>query len=325
MDAALTRRCSERGLNVCSCRCAPRPSIRSPARSELAVAPPRSRASGHGPAGRQALADRLRLADLFVPEAGRAAHLRVHRDGFRGPDLPYQKAPGTARVALLGDSMIAAVATDAGSVTLARPPEALLNGRRTGTGRFEVQNFGVSSASAGQELVDVSLDRAPLPAGRRRTGLQRGERSRPTTAPVSAQTHRLYFDLDSGGRLVGHRSSPPLAGVGRWPTGTAASTSGRRRPWPGYARAGASRSGCSSPGTRCSAPTRARRRRRPGRSPGRCSGPCERRPALRRRHPRAGAGAGARTDLRRPLADLLGAQAPRRSASSAGIPRDGWA
>ncbi len=152
--------------------------------------------------------------DVFVPEAGRAVHLRFHRDGFRGPDLPYQKAPGTVRVALLGDSMIAAVATDE-EATLAARLEALLNARRTGTGRFEVQNFGVSSASTGQELVTYrSIARRYQPdvvvlAFNAANDLA-------DNCTCLSQAHRLYFDLDSGGRLVGHRSSPPLAGVGRW-------------------------------------------------------------------------------------------------------------
>jgi hypothetical protein len=110
--------------------------------------------------------------------------------------------------------MIAAVATDE-EATLAARLEALLNARRTGTGRFEVQNFGVSSASTGQELVTYrSIARRYQPdvvvlAFNAANDLA-------DNCTCLSQAHRLYFDLDSGGRLVGHRSSPPLAGVSRW-------------------------------------------------------------------------------------------------------------
>ena len=49
---------------------------------------------------------------VFVEESGRAVLLAFNRDGFRGPDVPYERAGGVQRVAVLGDSLVAAIACD---------------------------------------------------------------------------------------------------------------------------------------------------------------------------------------------------------------------
>jgi hypothetical protein len=157
--------------------------------------------------------------EVFVPEAGRRVRLRFHRDGFRGPERPYQKPPGVRRVVVLGDSMIAAVAVDE-PLTLVGRLEAGLNeglegGSTVGDGRVEVMNFGVSSASTGQELV---------------TYRQIARRYHPDVVVVAfnagndladncsclSRAHRLYFDLDPHGNLVEHRFTPPAAVLGAW-------------------------------------------------------------------------------------------------------------
>jgi lysophospholipase L1-like esterase len=90
---------------------------------------------------------------VYVEECRCDVLLRFNREGFRGADLPYEKAGGVHRVAVIGDSMVAAVAT-AEEQTLVRRLEDLLNAAPpAGTARWEALNFGVSGASTAQELV----------------------------------------------------------------------------------------------------------------------------------------------------------------------------
>lgn len=157
-------------------------------------------------------------ADVFVPEAGRRVHLRFHRDGFRGPERTHDKPAGVRRIAVLGDSMIAAVAVDE-PLTLVGRLEAALNGSQTGaeraSGRFEVMNFGVSSASSGQELVTYRTV-----ARRYRPDLVvlafNAANDLADNCQCLSRAHRLYFELDASGRLSERRAAPPAAGVGAW-------------------------------------------------------------------------------------------------------------
>lgn len=82
--------------------------------------------------------------EVFVEEAGRPVHLAFNAEGVRDRDWPAQPAPGALRVAVLGDSMVAALATDAPRRFTAL--EALP--RPDGTAQpLEVQNWGVSGSS----------------------------------------------------------------------------------------------------------------------------------------------------------------------------------
>jgi hypothetical protein len=135
--------------------------------------------------------------DVFVPEAGRRVRLRFQRDGFRGVDRPYAKPHGVRRVAVLGDSMVVAVATDEDE-TLVRRLERELSASPGGA--WEVLNFGVSSASTGEELVlyrEVAARYQPdVVICAFYVGNDLADNSpRLTHAP------RLYFDLDESGRL----------------------------------------------------------------------------------------------------------------------------
>ncbi|GAB4346004.1 MAG: hypothetical protein Kow0089_23170 [Desulfobulbaceae bacterium] len=85
------------------------------------------------------------------PESGREVTLRISHDGFRTPDRPLAKPEDTIRVALIGDSQVAAVNTPA-EATMAVLLEQELN-RRYPLRHWEVFNFGVSGASTAQELV----------------------------------------------------------------------------------------------------------------------------------------------------------------------------
>ena len=146
---------------------------------------------------------------VFVPEAGETVRLRFNREGFRGPDVPYDKADDVLRVAVLGDSMTVLVATEEEKTWVARLEEHL--NRSATEERWEVMNFGVSSASTGQELAlyrEVVAQYAPdivvlaLFVGNDVTDNSR----RLTRAP------RIYFELGDDG---GVRQLPYSAGTGR--------------------------------------------------------------------------------------------------------------
>jgi hypothetical protein len=153
-------------------------------------------------------------ARTFVPEAGREIDLRFNHEGMRGPDWPRAKPAGTRRVAVLGDSMIASVATDE-EQTLVRLLEGRLNAdRRAGTS-WEVLSFGVSSSSTGNELVlyrKVAQHYAPdVVLCAFFVGNDLADNSfRLTQAP------RLYFELDERGGLRQRPFTPPGSRLGEW-------------------------------------------------------------------------------------------------------------
>jgi SGNH hydrolase-like domain, acetyltransferase AlgX len=156
-------------------------------------------------------------ARIHVPECGCEVDVRFDREGLRGPDRPYAKPPGVKRVAVVGDSMVAAVAT-AEEKTLAGRLQRLLAGSRPAA-KWEVMNAGVSSSSTGSEL---ELYRAVL------------ERYAPDVLVLVfwvgndladnsfelTRAPRLYFDLDASGRLVqlpfAFEPSPIAGWLDRW-------------------------------------------------------------------------------------------------------------
>jgi SGNH hydrolase-like domain, acetyltransferase AlgX len=156
-------------------------------------------------------------ARIHVPECGCEVDVRFDREGLRGPDRPYAKPPGVKRVAVVGDSMVAAVAT-AEEKTLAGRLERLLAASRPAA-KWEVMNAGVSSSSTGSEL---ALYRAVLERYASDVlvlvfwvGNDLADNSfELTRAP------RLYFDLDASGRLVklpfAFEPSPIAGWLDRW-------------------------------------------------------------------------------------------------------------
>jgi hypothetical protein len=135
---------------------------------------------------------------VFVPECGCDVELRFNRDGLRGPDRPHGRPPGVRRVALVGDSMVAAVAT-AEERTLASLLERRLRVPQS-AGSWEVMNAGVSSSSTGSELAlyrEVLAAYAPdLVVVVFWVGNDLADNSAElTSAP------RLYFDVDAQDRL----------------------------------------------------------------------------------------------------------------------------
>jgi len=89
--------------------------------------------------------------ELDVRESRNRIPLRIHRDGFRGENRPHQKPPATCRIAIIGDSQIAAIPTPE-EETLVHQLERMLRGNHPDIS-WEVFNFGISAASTGQELV----------------------------------------------------------------------------------------------------------------------------------------------------------------------------
>jgi len=135
---------------------------------------------------------------VYVPECDCEVELRFDRDGLRGPDRAFEKPPGVKRIALVGDSMVAAVAT-ADERTLARDLERRLRASRPDA-TWEVLNAGVSSSSTGSELAlyrEVLARYSPdLVVLVFWVGNDLADNSLALT-----RAPRLYFDLDRDGRL----------------------------------------------------------------------------------------------------------------------------
>jgi len=87
----------------------------------------------------------------FIPEAGREVELRFNRLGFRGPDRPFAKPPGVRRIAVLGDSFVAAVQVDEADTMVAQL-ERRLNAPGAAS-RWEAMNFGIGGFSTAQSLL----------------------------------------------------------------------------------------------------------------------------------------------------------------------------
>ena len=159
-------------------------------------------------------------ASVFVPESGKPVRLRFHHDGFRGGELPYARPPGVQRIVVLGDSMIAAVAVEEPHTLVGRL-EAGLNRDRgpTATGdtrvRVEVLNFGVSSASTGQELVTYRETARRYQPDLVLLAFNAGNDLADNCTCLS-RAPRLYFELDQRGRLVERPYSPPAAALRAW-------------------------------------------------------------------------------------------------------------
>jgi len=88
--------------------------------------------------------------EIIGPESGHKVSIRINSEGFRTPPRPETKPPGTIRIALVGDSQVAAINTRTED-TMALQLEKKLNLLLPGT-KWEVFNFGVSGANTAQEL-----------------------------------------------------------------------------------------------------------------------------------------------------------------------------
>ncbi len=150
---------------------------------------------------------------VYVPEAGRRVRLRFHRDGFRGPDVPYEKGADVRRVAVIGDSFVLAAGVDE-ERTMVGVLQAMLQAWDPAH-RWQVMNFGVSAASTGQELVLY----------RRLVRRYRPEvvvcafaviNDLADNSPRITDSAAVYFDLDSRGGLVRLPDRAGAAGASSW-------------------------------------------------------------------------------------------------------------
>lgn len=87
---------------------------------------------------------------VWIEEAQRKVALRFNRDGFRGPDYPHQKPVGVKRIAVLGDSMVAAVAVDEND-TMVGLLQSQLNNQSAVP--WQVFNYGVAGSGTAQDLL----------------------------------------------------------------------------------------------------------------------------------------------------------------------------
>lgn len=135
-----------------------------------------------------------------VAESGRRIRLRFNRLGFRGPDWPEAKPAGVRRVAVLGDSMVAALAVEEAETMVAHLGARLT---QTSSTPWEALNFGVSASSPGQAYVvyreraakfDPDLVVLAFFVGNDLSDSSRALDSYP----------RIYFELDDDGGLVEH-------------------------------------------------------------------------------------------------------------------------
>jgi hypothetical protein len=151
---------------------------------------------------------------VYVPECDRDVLLSFNHDGLRGPDFAVEKSPGVYRVAVVGDSMIAAVATDEDK-TLVRQLEKRLNANPAGT-RYEVMNFGISGSSTGQELVlyheIVRKYRPDIVVCAFCVANDLGD----NCTGLTSNRGRIYFDVDDEGRLEPLPFSPGRARLTSW-------------------------------------------------------------------------------------------------------------
>ena len=81
--------------------------------------------------------------------------LRINSDGFRGPDYPKEKPPGTVRVAVIGDSYVEAMQvaehkTFTSVIQRHLSADPLLHGKKV-----EALNFGIDGYGTAQELITL--------------------------------------------------------------------------------------------------------------------------------------------------------------------------
>ncbi|HER63404.1 MAG TPA: hypothetical protein ENO11_05440, partial [Desulfobacteraceae bacterium] len=88
--------------------------------------------------------------EIVGPESNRKVLIRINGDGFRTPSRPTAKPPDTVRIAIIGDSQIAAINTPEEHTMPVLLEERLNN--RYPQRHWEVFNFGVSGANTAQEF-----------------------------------------------------------------------------------------------------------------------------------------------------------------------------
>lgn len=98
--------------------------------------------------------------DCYIEESDRVVHLRFNREGMRDRDWPEERTPDTVRIAVLGDSMVAALGVPE-EKTFVRLLQARLQSDENETAArlartrrtYEVMNWGVQGSSPALQSV----------------------------------------------------------------------------------------------------------------------------------------------------------------------------
>ena len=150
----------------------------------------------------------------YVAESERWIDFRFNREGLRGGDLSYERLPQTVRVAVVGDSMIAAAAVDETETAVSVLQELLQDAYADFD--WEVQNAGISGAGPGQELVlyrEVISKYAPDIVV---LAFYVGNDLVDSSRALTSSPHRIYFDLDEDGALFQLPHSQSRSTASRW-------------------------------------------------------------------------------------------------------------
>lgn len=129
------------------------------------------------------------------------AEIRINSQGFRGPDVPEQKPPGTYRIAVLGDSCVEALQVPE-EQTFAQLLEAelaacpaLAAAHQT---KVESLNFGVSGYGTAQELLALRAQAAPFQPDLVLLAFYSGNDVRNNEKTLDQEELRPYFELQNG-------------------------------------------------------------------------------------------------------------------------------
>lgn len=128
---------------------------------------------------------------------------RTNRHGLRGPELPWQKAPGVKRLLVLGDSIAFGFGVREAD-TFARRLEGLLN-QAPGQSRWEVINAGVSAYNT---TIEVNYFH------------EQGFRYQPDQVVLAFYWNDIHDKsnvvVDDAGRLGNRSDQPPARGWQTW-------------------------------------------------------------------------------------------------------------
>jgi hypothetical protein len=136
---------------------------------------------------------------MFVNEAGREISLRFNREGFRGKNLPYEKEQGVRRLAVLGDSFVAAIGCEESDTSVAVLQDLLQRSHSEVT--WEAMNFGVSGSSTGQQIVLFREIVSRYDPDLVLVAFYIGNDFADNSSEMST-VPRIYFQLDEAGNLV---------------------------------------------------------------------------------------------------------------------------
>ncbi len=151
---------------------------------------------------------------VFVPESDQYVDLRFNRDGMRGGSYDLDKPAGAGRIALVGDSMVAAIGVEEESTSVNLLQSQLAE--TPGHENCQVMNFGVSGSATGQQLVlyreVVRHYRPDVVVCAFCIWNDFSDNCR----QLSSSPHRIYFDLDDDGQLRQLKLSKHKSHLSAW-------------------------------------------------------------------------------------------------------------